>query len=293
MIAESSQSSGLGCDPGRPLQLRLAAANHQRLRPRLPEDPFDADTFAEQLEQQFVLGERARIASLADGAPEDAAAFVAWFEALREHGPGQGDRLFPWLAEEASLEELRWFLRQEVAGEAGFEDLLAMTQVKFPERAKLEMARNFWDEMGRGHASGMHGPMLSRLADELDVVAPAEVVVSESLALGNLMMALATRREYAYHSTGALGVIELTAPGRAFHVNQALVRLGVSPRGRQYFALHATLDKQHSIAWNAEVLLSLAEDDPRTTRAMAEGALLRLAAGARCFDRYRAELGVR
>ena len=49
---------------------------------------------------------------------------------------------------------------QEAAGEAGFDDLVAMTQVKLPTRAKLELARNYWDEMGRGNPKGMHGPML-------------------------------------------------------------------------------------------------------------------------------------
>ena len=56
-----------------------------------------------------------------------------------------------------------WFLTQEVAGEAGFDDLLAMTQVKMPVTAKLEMARNYWDEMGRGRDTAMHGPLLERL----------------------------------------------------------------------------------------------------------------------------------
>ena len=50
---------------------------------------------------------------------------------------------------------MRWFLTQEAAGEAGFDDLVAMTQVKLPARAKLELARNYWDEMGRG-ARGRH-----------------------------------------------------------------------------------------------------------------------------------------
>ena len=81
-------------------------------------------------------------------------AFIAWFEELRENGPGQGDPLFPWLATTATREQMRWFLTQEVAGEAGFDDLLALTQIKMSERAKLEMARNFWDEMGRGAGKG-------------------------------------------------------------------------------------------------------------------------------------------
>jgi hypothetical protein len=285
------------------LHRRLDAYYRRRLRPELPPgwDPDatvdvlsdeDDDAFLRRLAARFIADERARVAERAASAPTDPDGFVAWFEDLRETGPGQGDPLFPWLAETATLDQLRWFLRQEVAGEAGFEDLLALTQVKFPERAKLEMARNFWDEMGRGHAVGMHGPMLDRLARALDVIPAAEDVRAEPLALGNLMITLATTRHYAYHSIGALGVIELTAPGRSAHVNQALARLGVGAHERQYFALHATLDKQHSAAWNAEVLIPLVGARPGAARAMAEGALLRLSAGARCFERYRHELGV-
>ena len=64
---------------------------------------------------------------------------------------------------------MKWFIEQEVAGEAGFDDLLALTQIKMPEQAKLEMARNYWDEMGRGASKGMHGPMLERLARYLEL----------------------------------------------------------------------------------------------------------------------------
>ncbi len=213
--------------------------------------------------------------------------------ALEPHGPGQHDPLFPWLEHHATLDQMTWFLRQEVAGEAGFDDLVAMTQVKLPARAKLELARNYWDEMGQGHESGMHGPLLGRLAGALDIGHPAaEDVVWESLALANVMAALATNRRYAYHSLGALGVIELTAPARARAVNAGLKRLGVTGETRRYFALHATLDIKHSEAWNREVLHPLVAGDARIATAMAEGALMRLVAGARCFARYRAELGL-
>jgi hypothetical protein len=114
--------------------------------------------------------------------------------------------------------------------------------------------------------------------------------VWESLALGNLMTALAMNRRYTFHSVGALGVIELTAPGRAALVNAGLKRLGVGGEARRYFALHATLDVKHSIAWNREVLRPLVAEDPETARAIAEGALMRLEAGRRCFERYRAAL---
>lgn len=278
----------------RSFQQRLTAWNRERLSPSLPgPDWFERlvqDASWQALESQFVEHERRAVGARAASAPREASAFVAWFEALKSNGPGQNDPLFPWLADSAPLESMRWFMQQEVAGEAGFDDLVALSQVKMPKTAKLELARNYWDEMGQGHAGGMHGPMLEQLARGLDLEHDCSDVVSESLALGNLMVALATNRRYAYQSIGALGVIELTAPGRAACVNRGLKRLGFGGEVRRYFALHATLDVKHSEAWNREVLLPLVSENPNVAVAIAEGALLRLTAGARCFERYRREL---
>jgi hypothetical protein len=280
--------------PSDELQRTLAAFNAWRLSPALPStDDAGDEVESRRREVQYVESERACVRVRASEAPQQPDAFVAWFEDLEATGPGQHDPLFDWLADEAPLGAMTWVLRQEVAGEAGFDDLVAMTQVKMPAQVKLELARNYWDEMGQGHAGGMHGPMLSRLADELGIGKPASAdVVVESLALGNLLVALAVHRRYAFASIGALGVIELTAPGRAAKVNAGLKRLGVTGEARKYFALHATLDVKHSEAWNREVLRPLVEADPRVAWPIAEGALMRLEAGARCFARYRRELGL-
>jgi len=268
--------------------MRLAPANP---KPEWREE-LEEELALRAMEIDWIEEERARVAPTAQRAPGDAAQFIRWFEALRETGPGQNDPLFPWLAERATLHQLRWFLRQEVAGEAGFEDLVALTQLRLPDRPKLELARNYWDEMGRGHAGGMHGPMLSRLAQDLDLAALPDDIVWESRALGNMLCGLAANRRYTYQAIGALGVVELTAPGRAEYVNAGLKRLGIKAGTRQYYALHATLDVKHSEAWNREVLRPLVEDNPEVAPLIAEGALLRLEAGARCFERYREELSL-
>jgi len=276
------------------LHLCLTRFARERLEPGFPSDraPAAAELRLRALEQAFVEEERAAAAAQAAEVPRDADGFVRWFEALRETGPGQGDALFPWLAQSASLAQMKWFLAQEVAGEAGFDDLVALTQVKMPQQPKLELARNYWDEMGRGRPAAMHGPLLSDLARALDVRAEAESTVWEALALANLLVALALDRRYAYHSVGALGAIELTAPGRVAQVDRGLARLGVPKAARRYFTLHATLDLSHSEAWNREVLRPLVAQEPRAAQAIAEGALMRLRAGARCFARYRRELGL-
>ena len=298
----SSSSAWSLRDQGEPRrQLALALFNRARLSPGVGLSTDDwSQALAEEAalrlrEGEYVEELRELVAPVAALAPSSAADFMQWLAALERVGPGQHDPLFDHLAAAATVDQMRWFLRQEVAGEAGFDDLVALTQVRMPPRAKLELARNYWDEMGRGKASGMHGPMLARLAAELGVDvddADPRSTVWESLALSNLMVALAANRRYAYHSLGALGVAELTAPGRAAKVNAGLERLGIGGHARQYFALHATLDVQHSRDWNREIIEPLVAADASLARPIAEGALMRLSAGLRCFERYRRELGL-
>ena len=277
-------------------QVGLASYNATRFNPALPEEAPEDEVASEQAvargEIAFIEAQQKALAPLTADIPCDAGGFIAWFERLKETGPGQDDPLFPWLAEAASVAQMKWFLFQEVAGEAGFDDLLALTQVKMPVQAKLEMARNFWDEMGRGRARGMHGPMLERLAGHFELAPTPQTVVPEQLALGNTMIALARHRRFAYHSVGALGVIEMTAPTRAGFVDKGLRRLGIPAKQRHYFALHAVLDVKHSQEWNREVIRSLVVEDARRARAIGEGAVMRLWHGARSFERYRGEFGL-
>lgn len=272
----------------------LARWNHRRLAPALPSESWSHELAEEhemrKLEAQWVESLREQVIEQALEAPTNPQAFVAWFENLKATGPGQGDALFPWLAEKATREEICWFLCQEAAGEAGFDDLVAYTQVKLPARAKLELARNYWDEMGRGNMAGMHGLMLEATTKGLCLEPCIEETLWESLALANTMTALATTRRYTYHSVGALGVVELTAPTRVGLVADGLKRLAYEPSVRKYFNLHAVLDVKHSEDWNREALIPLIEDRPEAARAIAEGALMRLECGKRCFEAYRRHL---
>jgi hypothetical protein len=290
--------------PLTPLQLqhRLIDLNKQRFSPTAcgapptagaTVDAAESKSFAQEmhlrrLENRFIDVERRAVAAEVAAAPVGSdEAFLEWFEHLKETGAGQHDPLFAWLAEDATLAQMCWFLSQEMAGEAGFDDLVALTQVRLPDRPKLELARNYWDEMGRGHMGAMHGPMLHRLSTHLQLELHPPPSCWEALAVGNLLSALAANRSYTYQSLGALGVVELTAPARCAQISAGLRRLGVDPQARQYYAIHATMDIKHSEAWNAEVLRPLLQDAPQLGTTLAEGALLRLRAGARAFARYR------
>jgi hypothetical protein len=274
-------------------QRELAQFNRSRLAPTIGSgtERQDVERFL-TMERDFVEAARREVRSLTSDVPAEAGKFMDWFENLQRVGPGQDDPLFPWLATQAALDEMKWFLAQEAAGEAGFEDLVALTQVKMPQRAKLEMARNYWDEMGRGRPAAMHGPLLDRLLVHLRITPVLDETCPEALALGNMMMALACSRHYAFMSVGALGAVEMTAPARVREVDRGLKRLGVPLQERSYFALHATLDVKHSLSWNQEVLHSLVEEDGRRAQPIAEGAALRLWCGQRCYVRYREKFNI-
>jgi hypothetical protein len=276
------------------LHLGLARWNRRRLAVQTPSEDWQGQLSEDhrmlRLEGAFVEAFRGHVAELLEDVPQDPLGFIAWFEALKADGPGQWDPLFAWLEADADLDQMKWFLTQEAAGEAGFDDLVAMTQVKLPPRAKLELARNYWDEMGRGAMGGMHGPMLERTVAGLGLRPTIEGTAWQSLCLANLMTALATTRRYTYQSIGALGVVELTAPTRVACVDAGLKRLGCAPEQRKYFALHAHLDVEHSAAWNAEALVPLVTETPECARFIAEGAVMRLICGEQCFEAYRASL---
>ena len=268
----------------------LARFNVQRVMPGKPSARWQQD-LQEQLcfqlaEGHYLESQRQQVQPLLVGHAGSSAHFTAWFEALSHVGPGQQHRLFDWLAHDATLVQMRWFLTQEAAGEAGFEDLLAYTQVKLPVQAKLECARNYWDEMGHGKPSAMHGQMLEGMVRALDLQPEIATTVWESLALSNTMLGLAASRRYAYQAIGALGVIELTAPGRVAKVSQGMKRLGLDGRIRAYFDVHAALDVSHARAWIREIIHPLVAADPGCAKLIAEGAMLRLVCGERCFDRY-------
>ncbi len=142
-------------------QQALSHWNRERLAPSLPgpasASRIDRDARMMRLELGFLEELRGEVREEAARAPTDVDGFIAWFEDLERTGPGQHDRLFDWLEQEATLDDLKLYLTQEAAGEAGFDDLVAMTQVRLPARPKMELARNYWDEMGRGNMKGMHG----------------------------------------------------------------------------------------------------------------------------------------
>jgi hypothetical protein len=71
-----------------------------------------------------------------------------------------------------------------------------------------------------------------------------------------------------------------------------LKRLGLSKEEYNYYALHCVLDQKHWEGWKNNAVMPLIQADPQKARGIAEGALMRLLAGKRCFEVYAQQLAL-
>ena len=207
-------------------------------------------------------------------------------EALRDIAVA--DRLPPtyhWLAKQASWAELVDFLSLEGGPDAGFDDLVALCQVGLSGEPKLELARNYWDEMGNGSAAAVH----TVLHDDLVAAAgirrvPEEETPTEALERTALNGLLATNRYLQPEMIGSLGMTELQAGPRCRMVVQALERLGAPADTFPFYREHAEVDPRHGRDWVDNAVLPLVAEHPGWGRRIVRGAAWRAWTNLQFFE---------
>ncbi|HEX4906591.1 MAG TPA: iron-containing redox enzyme family protein [Acidimicrobiales bacterium] len=247
------------------------------------------------------LGERAKMQHHPDTAAKKYELddwFVSYLDALDAPEIERGDAVasmralgrvdlvppvYEWLAEEATLEQLREYLAVEGGPDGGFDDLVAACQIGIDGPAKLELAQNYWDEMGNGRLDRVHTELHRKLSRSLDLRAvPRTELPLEALERAALGSVLATNRWLQPEMIGALGLIELQAGPRCRKVVRALERLGCGWDALDFYAEHAEADPRHGKDWVDKVVGSLQDTGdwgPRIVR----GACWRSAVNRRFF----------
>jgi hypothetical protein len=204
------------------------------------------------------------------------------------------DRLpaaYTWLAKQASWAQVVDFLALEGGPDGGFDDLVAVCQVGLSGSAKLELAKNYWDEMGQGDASGVHTTMYKQLVEAIDMPAiprtelPLEAL--ERAALGGL---LATNRWLQPEMVGALGLLELQAGPRCRLVLQAFDRLGAPAGAYPFYVEHAEVDPVHGKDWMDKAIRPTVEVTPTWGPRMVKGAWWRATVNLQFFAAVRESL---
>lgn len=192
--------------------------------------------------------------------------------------------VYEWLSDEATWAELVQFLTIEGGPDAGFDDLVALSQVGLRNGPKVTMGANYWDEMGRGDLSAVHTVLHDRLVEAIDMPRlPREalpVSAIERTALGGL---LGTNHGLQPEALGAFGLIELQAGPRCRAVVRALRRLDAPADALPFYEEHAVADPRHGKEWLDEVITPLCEEHPAWGVRIVRGALWRHEVNRRFF----------
>jgi hypothetical protein len=231
-----------------------------------------------RLEEAFVAELVRRDEATAWSLPEPATAAMRAV-AARDLVP----EIYRWLAEEAGADEVVAFLSLEGGPDGGFDDLVAACQIGLDGEPKLELARNYWDEMGNGSPDRVHTVLHRKLARSLQLDSPPrEVQPVAALERSVLTGLLATNRWLQPELIGALGLLELQAGPRCRKVVAALERIGAGPDARDFYIEHATVDPRHGRDWLDHAVVPL-EGDPRWAPGIVRGARWRSIVNAGFF----------
>jgi hypothetical protein len=217
--------------------------------------------------------------------PYDPKEFARWYQLTAFSHPLYEHDLYTFLASDATRAQLEWFLTMECAGEAAFDDLVALAQVGTRGEVKMEMASNYWDEMGRGRSQAVHTHLFHQLIDDLGITAPdANELPWEVLSGINLMIWSCIHRRNAFRAQGVLGAVELLAPQRCTRVVHGATRLGIRKKTVVYYGAHAIIDIGHAEGWLSHVIEAQVREFPEVRLGIAEGLVARADASLDYFD---------
>ncbi len=232
-----------------------------------------------RLDDRFLADLGSRDADVDWQLPDDAPRAMRALGAL-----GLVPDVYRWLSDEAGPAEVVAFLAYEGGPDGGFDDLVAACQIGLTGTAKVELAQNYWDEMGGGRLDLVHTELHHKLARALGLPDLArDEQPLEGLERAALASVLATNRRLQPEMVGALGLLELQAGPRCRKVVSALERIGAPDDALHFYVEHATVDPRHGKDWVDKAVAPLAAD-PRWAAGIIRGARWRSLVNAAFFD---------
>lgn len=246
------------------------------------------------IERHFLEYEEQRIPStVRREVPREYDTYKKWLlEKIAQHPSYHHPLYEKYLREQAGIDGLRTFIVQESTIDARFDDFLAMVQIGTEEGIKLEIASNYWDEMGQGIQAKMHTAMFTRILRKLDIEANVNgLLTTEALACGNLSLMLSLRRQHFYKAIGYFAVTEYLAPQRFRDVITAWERNGLDSGDAEYYEAHVMVDTVHADNWFSNVIRPAIDSDPEAVVEITRGAFYRLNTSQRYLDRLMPALG--
>lgn len=191
---------------------------------------------------------------------------------------------------QATVEDFNLFLLSEATLAYRFFDALALAQPCSSERVKTEIARNMWDECGRGTAQNLHTSQFTRMLTALDLERPKFPIWEDwrPYAGYNLYFCFALNKKHYFKGLGSLAMPELFDPNRNRAIITGLERLYPdAPTKCEYFYSHVEAEEEHGSNWLTHVIVPTVEMQPEVGIELALGGVLRMEAMRR-YNKYLA-----
>lgn len=231
-------------------------------------------------------------AGLLEDAPSEPTEYLSWLKGIaRAHPAFKHPYYTEFIKERAGSDELRTYVIQESLVDGRFDDLLALMQVGTAGASKMEIAGNYWDEMGNGIPEQVHTRLFNQIYEVFDVQ-PSDIekeMTAGDLETGNLAVMLCRYRRFYPEAVGFLGMTEWLAPDRFKNVVHAWERAGLPESGIEYHRLHVTIDSRHAAGWFHNVVIPSARSS-YMRRGIARGTIWRLNSSARLLDERLAKV---
>src|SRR5437660_260347 len=172
------------------------------------------ETFLLDYEEQFIDP------AIFDDMPGNGERYITWLRKLiHDHKASNHPFYEEFIHYKANRADLKYYLVQETTLDPRFDDSLAFMQLGTRGQVKMEMANNYWDEMGNGDFRNVHTALFAQALDDLGVTPE---YIQENLALGaeisgNLSACMVLYRRHFYKAIGYFGVTEYLVPRRFKH----------------------------------------------------------------------------
>ncbi|WP_259643835.1 iron-containing redox enzyme family protein, partial [Pseudomonas syringae group genomosp. 3] len=153
--------------------------------------------------------------------PVNGKEYVKWLKKLVSKSPSSVHPFYTqFLSEDASAADIKYYLIQETNLDPKFDDILAFMQIGLPVGQKLELAKNYFDEMGNGVEAEVHSRMFAETLKAAGVEDSdfSSAMLLQSIVSGNVSSCLALSRRHYFKAVGYFGVTEYLAPRRFKHV---------------------------------------------------------------------------
>jgi hypothetical protein len=218
------------------------------------------------------------------GATDEDADVVAALRALAAHD--RAPAIYRWVADAGDWDGVLGFLALEGGPDDLFDDLVATCQVGLPPGpAKMELAGNYWDEMGNGNFHDVHNILYRRFVETVGLpTVPRGQQPTEALERNALVGVVATTRALQPEMLGVLGLIELEAGPHCRYVDRGLERLGAGDEARLFYQMHAVVDPRHGQGWLENAVAPLVDRQPDWGPRILRGARWKSTVNAAFFD---------